>query len=119
MKPIRLIRVEEFGEKTLRSFRILGRHVGVFRAADGSFRAMEMGCRHQNADLTQGFIKDHVVTCNWHGWQYDLRTGECLHGSGGRLRHYECSVQDGHIWISAQPIEASQTLEAEEVPDLF
>lgn len=119
MKPIRLARVEEFGVKDLRSFRILGRHVGVFREADGSFRAMEMGCRHQNADLTQGDIKGNVVTCKWHGWRYDLRTGECLHGSGSRLRHYECRVEDGHIFISAQPMETPQTAVADEVPDLF
>lgn len=67
MKPIKLARVEDFGPKNVRSFRILGRHVGVFRREDGSFRAMEMGCRHQNADLTLGIMKDDVVTCTWHG----------------------------------------------------
>jgi len=105
MKGIKLTRVENFGEKNLRSFRILGRHVGVFREPDGSFRAMEMGCRHQNADLTQGNIRDNIVTCTWHGWQYDLKTGECLRGSGSALRHYDCFVEDGHIFISPQPLE--------------
>jgi len=119
MNPIRLARVDDFGERNLRSFRILGRHVGVFREPDGSFRAMEMGCRHQNADLTRGNIKDDVVTCTWHGWQYDLRTGECLRGSGSRLRHYLCRVEDGYIWISAQPVESSQTAQADTIGDLF
>ncbi len=119
MNPIRLTRVEDFGEKNPRSFRILGRHVGVFRETDGSFRAMEIGCRHQNADLTQGVIKDNIVTCTWHGWQYDLRTGECLRGSGSRLRHYACKVEDGHIWISAGPLETAETAAADDIAELF
>ena len=106
MNPIRLTRVEDFGDKPLRSFRILGRHVGVFREKDGSFRAMEIGCRHQNADLSKGVIKENVVTCTWHGWQYDLTTGKCLRGSASHLRHYACRVEDGYIWISAQPVES-------------
>ena len=119
MNPIRLTHIDNFGENNLRSFRILGRHVGVFREAGGSFRAMEIGCRHQNADLSKGDIKDHVVTCTWHGWQYDLRTGECLRGSASHLRHYTCKVEDGFIWISAQPVETSQTAPADESGDGF
>lgn len=119
MNPIRLTHVDDFGEKNLRSFRILGRHVGVFREADGAFRAMEIGCRHQNADLSKGDIKEHVVTCTWHGWQYDLRTGECLRGSTSRLRHYVCKVEDGFIWISARPVETPQTTLLDENADGF
>ena len=107
MTPIRLTRVDEFGEKNLRSFRILGRYVGVFREVDGSFRAMEIGCRHQNADLSKGDIKGNTVTCTWHGWEYNLQTGECLRGSGSRLRQYFCKVEDGFIWISALPLETA------------
>jgi nitrite reductase/ring-hydroxylating ferredoxin subunit len=119
MNPIRLSSVDDFGDKNLRSFRILGRHVGVFREADGSFRAMEIGCRHQNADLSKGLIKDHVVTCTWHGWQYDLRTGECLRGGTSRLRHYTCTVENGFIYISAQPVESAQPSAAVEDGDFF
>ena len=119
MEPVRLTRVEDFGDKDLRSFRILGRLVGVFREKDGCFRAMEMGCRHQNADLTRGVIKHGVVTCTWHGWQYDIRTGECLRGSGSRLQHYSCSVEDGYIWISARPVETAQSAHTDEIWDPF
>ncbi len=119
MNPIRLTSVDNFGEKNLRSFHILGRHVGVFREADGSFRAMEIGCRHQNADLSKGDIKDDVVTCTWHGWQYNLRTGECLRGSMSRLRPYTCTVENGYIWISAQPVETPHPASPNDFPENF
>ncbi|MGI8838557.1 MAG: Rieske (2Fe-2S) protein [Pyrinomonadaceae bacterium] len=28
--------------------------------------------------MSEGIICDRVIECDWHGWQFDLRTGECL-----------------------------------------
>ena len=43
-------------------------------------------CPHQGASLARmGSVNDHVLTCGLHGWQFDLRTGECLNGEGVTL----------------------------------
>ena len=52
-----------------------GRHVALFRLGD-EFFAIDNLCLHKAGPLCEGQIdgKD-VVTCPWHGWSYEVRTG--------------------------------------------
>jgi nitrite reductase/ring-hydroxylating ferredoxin subunit/DMSO/TMAO reductase YedYZ heme-binding membrane subunit len=51
-----------------------GDRVAIFR--DGArIYAVENACRHQNGPLGEGCIKDGVITCPWHGWQYRPQDG--------------------------------------------
>jgi nitrite reductase/ring-hydroxylating ferredoxin subunit len=45
---------------------------------DGEFYATDNFCPHRGAALSDGAICGHVIECSWHGWQFDVRTGECL-----------------------------------------
>jgi nitrite reductase (NADH) small subunit len=51
-----------------------GRHVALFRL-DGEFHAIDNLCLHQAGPLCDGDIDRGVVTCPWHGWSYQIRTG--------------------------------------------
>ena len=62
-----------------------GRHVAVFRVDEGYF-AIDNLCLHQAGPLCDGPLDDGVVTCPWHGWSYDIRTG--------------ILVQDGKVGVS-------------------
>ena len=42
---------------------------------DGEYHAVDNLCLHRGGPLTDGAIRGCIVTCPWHGWQYDLRTG--------------------------------------------
>lgn len=42
---------------------------------EGAPYAVEDACRHRQASLLTGVVRDGVVTCPSHFWQYDLRTG--------------------------------------------
>jgi len=52
-----------------------GRDVALFRLGD-EFFAIDNLCLHKAGPLCEGEIdgKD-VVTCPWHGWSYEIRTG--------------------------------------------
>ncbi|MGC2655443.1 MAG: MBL fold metallo-hydrolase [Mycobacterium sp.] len=44
-------------------------------------------CPHLKADLSRfGVVEGHTLTCNLHGWQWDLRDGRCLTTRGHQLR---------------------------------
>ena len=44
-------------------------------------------CPHMKADLSKfGVIDGTTLTCNQHGWQWDLQTGRCLTARGHELR---------------------------------
>jgi len=111
MQYVKIAKAKDFDKTRMKSFRILARHVGVFKAADGAFYAMEAGCKHQNAGLSEGRIEGEVVTCRWHGWKYDLRTGECVWGSEARLHRYGCKVENGDIYITMHPFAEGESEE--------
>ncbi|PYQ13032.1 MAG: hypothetical protein DMH00_05290 [Acidobacteria bacterium] len=52
----------------------LGRVLALFNL-EGSFYAVDNSCPHRGGPLGEGFLNGCVVTCPWHGWQFDVRTG--------------------------------------------
>ena len=115
-KYIKVATVGEFVQRSIKSVRVLGKPVAIIKDSDGMFRAMEAGCKHQNADITRGAVKDGIATCPWHGWQYDLRTGECVSGGTAPLRPYGCKVEGENILITLQPQETGSVSESSFVP---
>lgn len=67
-------RVADFTPGQARMVVVDGRHVALFRLDDGFF-AIDNLCLHQAGPLCEGDIDGGVVTCPWHGWSYEIRSG--------------------------------------------
>ena len=52
-----------------------GDRVAVF-LMEGKLSAISNACAHQNGPLGEGKIIACLVTCPWHGFQYDVRSGQ-------------------------------------------
>jgi len=52
-----------------------GRIVALFNVG-GQFHALEGICPHQGGPLGKGALAGCIVTCPWHGFQFDVTTGE-------------------------------------------
>lgn len=61
--------------------------IAVFRAGD-SFYAIDNRCPHKGGPLGEGSLEDMVVTCPWHGFMVDLRTGVCPRTPWLRVRTF-------------------------------
>ena len=77
---------------------VSGRLVALFNVA-GEFRAIDGICAHQGGPLAKGTLVGNVVTCPWHGWQYDVTAG--THCLNPRICQtvFEVKVEDGHVFI--------------------
>lgn len=102
---VKLAKVQDFKNTRIKSYRLLARPVGIIKQKDGTFFATEIGCKHELADLSQGRMDGDVVTCPWHGWKYNLVTGECLWGSKVCLRRHAIRIEGDDIYVSLRPIE--------------
>jgi nitrite reductase (NADH) small subunit len=67
---------------------------------DGEFYATQGHCLHLKGPLGEGRIDDHVLTCPWHGWQYDICTGENEFDRAIQLKTYEVRVEDGNVQVA-------------------
>jgi NAD(P)H-dependent nitrite reductase small subunit len=75
-------------------------HIAIFRTREGLF-AVDNQCLHVGNPLDDGFVSGQCVTCPWHGWRYDLRTGEHLTLFGRRkgLRTYPVRTENGEVLV--------------------
>lgn len=60
-------------------------------------------CPHAGGPLEQGRVERGIVTCPWHGWRYDLRTGQRIDRKGEAVNVYATRVDDGWIWLRLRP----------------
>ena len=51
-----------------------GRVLALFNV-EGEFYAVDNSCPHRGGPLGEGHLQGKVVTCPWHGWQFDLTCG--------------------------------------------
>lgn len=60
--------------------------VGLFatrrevQMADGAFVSIPTACPHLGLPLDSEPDAEGIVTCRWHGYQFDARTGRCVSG---------------------------------------
>jgi nitrite reductase/ring-hydroxylating ferredoxin subunit len=73
---------------------------------DGRIRAYEDRCAHLGTQLSQGRLKDQVLTCSAHEWQYDARTGEGLNPRKACLRAFAVKVEDGVVFVDVEDSRA-------------
>ena len=84
-----------------------GKQIALFAAGDAIF-ACNNRCPHEGYPLREGTLDDAcVLTCNWHGWKFDLRTGDNLL-QGDRLRTYPTRIVDGAVWVDVSDPPAEE-----------
>jgi len=82
-----------------------GNELAVYNV-DGEFYATDNSCPHRGAPLTEGALCGHVVECWLHGWQFDVRSGECL-TMPERIRTYKVRVEEGMVKLEILTAVAS------------
>ena len=60
---------------------------------DGSFHVIDNTCVHRGGPLGEGDLVGHVVTCPWHGWEYDVTTGGCVNNPFAKVARYQVKVE--------------------------
>jgi len=75
-----------------------GNELAVYNV-DGEYYATENSCPHRGAPLSQGALCGHVIECWLHGWQFDVRSGECL-TVPDRIKTYRVTIEDQMIKVS-------------------
>jgi nitrite reductase/ring-hydroxylating ferredoxin subunit len=67
---------------------------------DGQFYVTDDMCTHGPGSLSEGYIEDDVVECNFHNGQFNIRTGEVVSPPCMiPVKTYPASVVDGKVTI--------------------
>lgn len=71
---LRVCSIEDCPPGSAREFVVEERVVAIFHV-EGQLYALEGICPHQGGPLGKGTLEGSFVTCPWHGWQFDIRSG--------------------------------------------
>ena len=75
--------------------------IAVFRTTDGYF-AVDNLCPHRGAPLSDGRLDGVVVTCPWHGWVFDVRTGALRMNPDCRLGTYPVDQRADGVFVDVE-----------------
>jgi nitrite reductase/ring-hydroxylating ferredoxin subunit/DMSO/TMAO reductase YedYZ heme-binding membrane subunit len=96
---VRVCAADDIAEGRAKIARLSGEErVAVFRQ-DGKLSAISNACAHQNGPLGEGRVIDCFVTCPWHGFQYDVRTGQSPAPFTEKIPTYNIALRDGAVYV--------------------
>ncbi len=119
MPNVYVCKIDEFDGNAARLVREGELEIGVYRRGN-SFYAYENLCVHQGGPACEGITmhkveeiirpdktyagmrfdmdEEHIV-CPWHGYEYRMKTGECVPNPRLRLRKFEVVTQGDSVYV--------------------
>ena len=98
MPFVRAAKIAEVPAGAIHEFQVAGKAVAVANVA-GKFYAISDVCVHRGGPLGQGELHDTVVTCPWHGWQYDVTTGKVTQNPTMGVACYATEVRGDEVFV--------------------
>jgi len=121
MAEIFVSKISEFKDGDRRLVFVADEEIGVFRD-NGQYFAYSNFCLHQGGPACEGLLiakveerilpdqtsrgmhfsdtANHFV-CPWHGYEYDMKTGECVPDRRLKLHKYQVIEKEGAIYVIA------------------
>lgn len=67
---------------------------------DGEPVATVPDCPHAGGPLVDGDVDGTTLTCAWHGWSFDLKSGECEEDPESPLQLFKTTRDGDDIYVS-------------------
>src|SRR5437899_9582795 len=100
MAPVKIgVKADLPASGKVKEFFAAGRFLCIANV-EGEICATDNVCPHWGGPLGQGVIEDGKLICPWHGWQFDLRTGETPRKAGIRLAIYKVTGIEEDIFLA-------------------
>ncbi len=98
-KYIELANVNEIKNGELKVFDVDGESI-ILINFNGEFFAYKNQCSHMEFELSDAEIEGEILTCPWHGAQFNIRTGDVVRLPASEpLEKYEVKVENGKILV--------------------
>ena len=82
---------------TGKTLTVEGKELAVFNV-DGTFHVIDNECPHRGGPLGEGELEGCLLTCPWHAWQFDVRTGESI-TDDSKVAVYPCKIEGASVLV--------------------
>ncbi len=99
----RLIKVGEVDDLKPGQGRLVqvdGRDIALFNV-NGTYYAVDAICPHEEGPLHEGEVDGETIVCPWHGYDFNVKTGECSVDSELRVTTFVVKTEGNDVFIEA------------------
>jgi len=97
----RYVKVAEKGDFTDGVGKVVvveGRSLALFRVQN-EYYALSNLCLHRGGPLGEGTLSGPLVTCPWHGWKFDVRTGSFTVIPNLKVHTFKVKEENGEVMV--------------------
>ena len=99
MSEILAAKLSDLTPEQPKAVNLNGTPVALVRVGD-EVHALGDVCTHQGGPLSEGRLVSGRLACPWHGWRFDLRSGQCtMPARGGAVPSYPVRIEGGEVWV--------------------
>jgi nitrite reductase (NADH) small subunit len=91
-------KLSEISAGSIKEVQVAGQTVALANVA-GKFYAINNTCLHRGGPLGEGQLDGNVVTCPWHGWQFDVITGKALENPNAGVGCYATEIRGDEVFV--------------------
>lgn len=75
-----------------------GKELALFNV-DGTFFVTDNTCLHRGGPLGEGMLDGDVITCPWHGWKFNVKTGASPVNPTAKIQPYKVKVEGDNVMV--------------------
>jgi nitrite reductase (NADH) small subunit len=94
----RAARISDVPTGNVHEIQVAGKAVTLANVG-GKFFAINNTCLHRGGPLGQGSLHGQIVTCPWHGWEYDVTTGKVVQNPAMGVACYPTEVRGDEVFV--------------------
>ena len=93
-------RISDIDEGKSQLANVNNKEIALFKI-EGKIYAMENSCCHRGGPLVDGYIEGTEVTCPWHAWTFDVRTGACSTVPDTKHPIFKVKIEKDEVFVEA------------------
>lgn len=98
---VKVATTSEVREGTGKTVEVDGKAIALFNV-HGKFYAIDNVCAHRGGPLGDGMLDGNIVTCPWHGWQWDVCSGKSLFNPSVTVKSYAVEVDGSDLKVTVE-----------------
>jgi nitrite reductase (NADH) small subunit len=98
---VKVAKVTEIPDGASKLVELDDKQIGIFNIG-GKYYAINNVCPHRGGPLHEGNLEGTIITCPWHGWQFDVCSGASPVNPALQQSCYPVKVEGGTISIIVQ-----------------
>jgi nitrite reductase/ring-hydroxylating ferredoxin subunit len=97
----RVAKVSEISAGAIKEVQV-ARQAFALANIGGEFYAIDNTCLHRGGPLGEGELRGTIVTCPWHGWEYDVTTGKTVQNPNAGVKCFKVEVRGDEVYVDPQ-----------------